>query len=152
MTSFSRFFLRLTRTPGIPTLILPSAIRNPSPKSAFCSPPRYFASGLVNMALKSEQFDLPHRLKPYQDSIPSYPNCHPDVNTVDVYRAHLTSLLTKVTGVDATIIYPALAWTQTLEKGDLVLPVPALRVKSKKPAELAAEWAEKVGPVDAKLH
>lgn len=99
------------------------------------------------MALKSERFDLPQRLKPFQDSIPSYPNCHPDVNTVDVYRAHLTSLLTKVTGVDAATIYPALAWTQTLEKGDLVLPVPALRVKNKKPAELAAEWAEQVGPV-----
>lgn len=78
-----------------------------------------------------------------KDSLPKYANCHPDVNTVDIYRAHLTSILTEVTGVDAAIIYPALAWTQTLEKGDLVLPVPALRVKGK-PADLAAEWAKKV--------
>lgn len=77
-------------------------------------------------------------------SLPKYPNCYPEVNPVDIYRAHLTEILTKVTGVDAAIIYPALQWTQTLEKGDLVLPVPALRVKGKKPPELAAEWVEKV--------
>ena len=53
-----------------------------------------------------------------------YPNCYPEINPVDVYRAHLTEILTEVTGVDASIIYPALQWTQTLEKGDLVLPVP----------------------------
>lgn len=73
-----------------------------------------------------------------------YPNCFPDVNPVDIYRSHLTSILTEVTGVDAKIVYPALQWTQTLEKGDLVLPVPALRVKGKKPDELAAEWIQKV--------
>lgn len=78
------------------------------------------------------------------EPLPAYPNCFPEVNPVDIYRAHLTSILTGVTGVDAAIIYPALQWTQTLEKGDLVLPVPALRVKGKKPPELAAEWVEKV--------
>jgi arginyl-tRNA synthetase len=73
-----------------------------------------------------------------------FPNCHPEVNPVDIYRAHITELLTDVTGVEASIIYPALQWTLTLEKGDLVLPVPALRVKGKKPVDLAIEWAEKV--------
>ncbi|KUJ19230.1 putative Arginyl-tRNA synthetase, cytoplasmic [Mollisia scopiformis] len=77
------------------------------------------------------------------EPLPKYPNCYPEVNPVDVYRAHLTSILTEVTGVDASVVYPALQWTQTLEKGDLVLPVPALRVKGKKPPELAAEWVAK---------
>jgi hypothetical protein len=77
-------------------------------------------------------------------SLPKYPNCYPEVNPVDIYRAHLTSILTEVTGVDAAVVYPALQWTQTLEKGDLVLPIPALRVKGKKPPELAAEWVAKV--------
>ncbi|KAF4630871.1 hypothetical protein G7Y89_g7267 [Cudoniella acicularis] len=77
------------------------------------------------------------------DGIVRYPNCYPEANTVDIYRAHLTSILAEVTGVDAKIIYPALQWTQTLEKGDLVLPVPALRIKGKKPNELAAEWVAK---------
>jgi arginyl-tRNA synthetase len=87
--------------------------------------------------------------------LPKYPNCYPEVNPVDIYRAHLTSLLTEVTGVDAAIIYPALQWTQTLEKGDLVLPIPALRVKGKKPDQLAAEWIEKVchcSPRDGRMH
>ncbi|KAE8447908.1 hypothetical protein EG329_009980 [Mollisiaceae sp. DMI_Dod_QoI] len=77
------------------------------------------------------------------EPLPKYPNCFPEVNPVDIYRSHLTSILTEVTGVEASIIYPALQWTQTLEKGDLVLPVPALRVKGKKPPELAAEWVKK---------
>jgi hypothetical protein len=76
--------------------------------------------------------------------LPKYPNCFPEINPVDIYRAHLTSILTEVTGVDAAIVYPALQWTQTLEKGDLVLPIPALRVKGKKPLELGEEWIAKV--------
>ncbi|KAI9800017.1 MAG: hypothetical protein M1833_003546 [Piccolia ochrophora] len=76
-------------------------------------------------------------------NVTKYPNAHPELNPVDVFRSHLTDLLAPVTGVDPKIIYPALQWTQSLEKGDLVLPVPALRVKGKKPAELATEWASK---------
>lgn len=66
------------------------------------------------------------------------------INPVDVYRAHISKELTSLTGLDATEIYPRLQWTQTLDKGDLVLPVPALRIKGKKPNELAAEIVEKV--------
>ncbi|KXX81834.1 Arginine--tRNA ligase, cytoplasmic [Madurella mycetomatis] len=73
-----------------------------------------------------------------------YPNCHPEINPFDLYRAHLANILAGVTGVDHKIIYPSLAWTQSLDKGDLVLPAPALRVKGgKKPDELAKEWADK---------
>ncbi len=73
-----------------------------------------------------------------------YANCYPDRNPFDLYRAHLTDVLTAVTGVDAKIVYPALQWTTGLDKGDLILAVPALRVKGKKPDELAKEWVEKV--------
>lgn len=98
------------------------------------------------MAVVSTSQDLADKLANLgvQETLRPYPNCYPDVNPVDIYRAHLTTILAQVTGVDAAIVYPALAWTNTLEKGDLVLPVPALRVKGKKPNELAAEWAEKV--------
>ena len=98
------------------------------------------------MAVNSNPHALVDRLSALglKEPLHTYPNCHPEVNPVDVYRAHLTSILTELTGVDAAIVYPALAWTQTLEKGDLVLPVPALRVKGKIPTELAEEWAEKV--------
>jgi hypothetical protein len=74
-----------------------------------------------------------------------YPDCHPAHNPFDLYRAHLTNVLGEITGVDTSIIYSRLAWTQTLDKGDLTLPVPALRVKAKKMDELAQQWADKVG-------
>lgn len=73
-----------------------------------------------------------------------YPNCHPEINPFDFYRAHLSNVLADVTGVEPKIIYPSLSWTQTLDKGDLALPTPALRVKGQKPDVLAKQWTEKV--------
>lgn len=77
-----------------------------------------------------------------------YPNCYPTLNPFDLYRGHLADVLHDVTGVEHKIIYPNLQWTSTLDKGDLILATPALRVKGKKPDELAAEWTEKF-PEDA---
>ncbi|KAI0392202.1 arginyl-tRNA synthetase [Xylariaceae sp. FL0594] len=71
-----------------------------------------------------------------------YPNCYPEINPQDIYRSHITSILHKITGVDTGIIYNALQWTLSLDKGDMVLAIPALRVKGK-PAELGAQWMEK---------
>ena len=73
-----------------------------------------------------------------------YPNCHPELNPFDFYRAHLSNVLAEITGVDPKIIYPALSWTSSLDKGDLILAAPALRVKGQKPDELAKQWGEKV--------
>lgn len=78
------------------------------------------------------------------DKIESYPNSHPETNPVDIYRSHITTLLHGVTGIDTNLIYPAVQWTQSLDKGDALLAVPALRVKGKKPGELAEEWVSKV--------
>ncbi|KAG6027442.1 hypothetical protein E4U40_001532 [Claviceps sp. LM458 group G5] len=72
-----------------------------------------------------------------------YPNAHPEINPLDLYRAHLTDLLSKVSGVDKSIIYPVVMWTQSLDKGDFVVAVPALRIKGTKPDVLAQEWAAK---------
>ncbi|KAI0908791.1 arginyl-tRNA synthetase [Ustulina deusta] len=74
-------------------------------------------------------------------SLDEYPNCYPNLNPQDIYRAHITSILHKITGVDSTIIYNALQWTLSLDKGDLVLAIPALRVKGK-PNELGQKWLE----------
>lgn len=74
-----------------------------------------------------------------------YPNCYPEINPVDIYRSRLTTIMHGITGVDKSIIYPALQWTQTLEKGDFGMAAPALRIKGRKPDELAKEWVEKVG-------
>lgn len=72
-----------------------------------------------------------------------YPACYPEINPIDVYRAHLTNVLEEITGVDPQIIYNAIQWTSGLDKGDLIIAAPALRVKGKKPDELAKEWLAK---------
>ena len=66
------------------------------------------------------------------------------LNLVDVYRTAISEALAPITSVPASDILPKLQWTQTQDKGDLMLPVPALRVKGKKPTEQAVEFAEKV--------
>lgn len=73
-----------------------------------------------------------------------YPNCHPTINPFDLFRAHLSNVLHTVTGVDHAIIYPNLQWTTGLDKGDIILAAPSLRVKGKQPDELAKEWVSKV--------
>ncbi|KAK1777555.1 hypothetical protein QBC45DRAFT_186034 [Copromyces sp. CBS 386.78] len=77
-----------------------------------------------------------------------FPENYPELNLMDLYRAHLSNVLSEVTGVDTSLIYPNLGWTSGLEKGDMALPVPALRVKGKKPNELAEEWAAKFPDTD----
>lgn len=67
----------------------------------------------------------------------------PDHNAVDVLRNYITEELAKISGVDANIIFPALEWTNTLERGDLLIPIPRLRLKGADPKKLAEEWAEK---------
>ena len=64
-------------------------------------------------------------------------------NPVDVYRHSISESLAPITGKPASEIYERLAWTQTFDKGDLGLPVPALRIQGKKPGELATDFAEK---------
>jgi arginyl-tRNA synthetase len=51
------------------------------------------------------------------------PGCFPTLNPMDIYREHIATEISKVLGVDAQKIYPRIAWTSTLDKGDLSLPV-----------------------------
>lgn len=73
-----------------------------------------------------------------------YPSSHPEINALDLYRAHLSDVMSKISGVEVSIIYPVVMWTQSLDKGDFVIAVPALRIKGTKPDVLASEWAAKV--------
>jgi len=63
-------------------------------------------------------------------------------NPVDVYRHVISESLAPITGKPSSEIFERLAWTQTFEKGDLVLAVPALRIQGKKPQEQAREFGE----------
>lgn len=72
------------------------------------------------------------------------PDCYPSLNPVDGYRIHLANTLSDVTGVEPKTIYPLLQRMATLDKGDLLLPVPALRIKGEKPDVLASRWVDQV--------
>ncbi|KAF2748083.1 arginyl-tRNA synthetase [Sporormia fimetaria CBS 119925] len=76
------------------------------------------------------------------DSVPQEPNTYPALNPFDIYRSHITELLAKQTGIDASTIYKTLAWTAKPENGDLQMAVPALRIKGKDMKEFAKEVAE----------
>ncbi|KAK4071247.1 uncharacterized protein Triagg1_6278 [Trichoderma aggressivum f. europaeum] len=78
-----------------------------------------------------------------------YPQAHPEINPLDLYRAHLSNVLAGISGVDTQIIYPAINWTTGLDKGDFVLAVPALRIKGEKPDALATKWAGEFPEDDA---
>ncbi|GCE98152.1 hypothetical protein ZYGM_002562 [Zygosaccharomyces mellis] len=75
---------------------------------------------------------------------PVFEGSHPEANVVDLMRNYVADELSKVSGVDSKQIYPALEWTNTLDRGDLLIPVPRLvRQKGINPREIAQEWAEK---------
>lgn len=71
------------------------------------------------------------------------PNYYPETNPVDIYREHVSKCLAPIVGLEPSFVYPRLSWTQTLDKGDLMLAVPALQIKGKKPQDLAKEIREK---------
>ncbi|EMD97351.1 hypothetical protein COCC4DRAFT_140269 [Bipolaris maydis ATCC 48331] len=76
------------------------------------------------------------------EKVPQEPNTYPALNPFDIYRSHITELLSSVSGVDKKIIYPTLAWTAKPEHGDLQLAVPALRQKKKDMKAFAQELAD----------
>lgn len=91
-------------------------------RTAFPSParPRSFAT----MASAESQIPSVESLSLQSTTQKSpFPGCFPSLNPVDVYREHIATELSKATDIDAEKIYSRLAWTNTLDKGDLTLPV-----------------------------
>ena len=64
------------------------------------------------------------------------------LNPIDVYRNQISEDLAPIAQKPAEEIYQRLQWTQTLEKGDLSLAVPALRIQGKKPNDLAKDFVD----------
>lgn len=78
------------------------------------------------------------------DPLQTFPDSNPTTNPVDVFRSFIATTLGPIGGVHSQLIYSSLEWTQSFEKGDLILAIPRLRIKGKKPDLIAKEWAEKV--------
>lgn len=62
-------------------------------------------------------------------------------NSVEFYRHHIAEKLSPIVNKPAEELVRLLAWTQSLDKGDLMLPVAALREKGVKPPDRAQEIA-----------
>ncbi|KAK7675941.1 hypothetical protein QCA50_021122 [Cerrena zonata] len=67
---------------------------------------------------------------------------NPDFNILDVLRNYITAELHAVSGVDKAIIFDALNIPATLDKGDLLVPLPRLRLKGIDLKAKAIEWSE----------
>ncbi|EAQ85473.1 hypothetical protein CHGG_09487 [Chaetomium globosum CBS 148.51] len=73
-------------------------------------------------------------------SIPGdYPVAHPLSRPIDIYCAYLADILARLAGCEAAVAYESLQVPGAPANGDLVLPVPRLRIKGKKSAEQCAE-------------
>lgn len=59
---------------------------------------------------------------------PSVANSYPEYNVVDVLRNYITNELHSITGIAKDVIFPALDSPSTLDKGDLLVPLPRLRL------------------------
>ncbi|EWC47327.1 cytoplasmic arginine--tRNA ligase [Drechslerella stenobrocha 248] len=75
------------------------------------------------------------------DPLPKFDAASVTTNPIDIFRSYVAEEMSKITGVNRELLYPALEWTQNMEKGDLILAVPRLRIKGD-PKALAAEWVK----------
>ncbi|CCG22740.1 tRNA-Arg synthetase [Candida orthopsilosis Co 90-125] len=68
---------------------------------------------------------------------------YPDYNVVDVFRNYIGDELSRISGIEKDIIVQALDTPKLLDQGDLIVPIPKLRLKGVNPSEKSKEWAEK---------
>lgn len=73
-----------------------------------------------------------------------YPGALPELKPLDVLRIAVSEELSRISGVSKELIFSSLETSNTLQKGDLLLATPKLRVKGVKPNELATGWAAQV--------
>lgn len=67
---------------------------------------------------------------------------YPDHNVLDVMRNYIAEELSRVSQVEPSIVFEALDIPTTMDKGDLLVPIPRLRLKGVNPKEKALEWSQ----------
>ena len=93
------------------------------------------------------EYPMTNQARYLKESLPqlnSHEGSSPDTNIVDFMRNYIAQELHRISNVDTSLIFSALEWTNKLEKGDLLLPVPRLRIQKANPKELATSWAEQL--------
>lgn len=76
-------------------------------------------------------------------SPPPIPNSFPNHNVIDLVRNHIADSLAALSSADPLLIFLALDTPNVLSKGDLLVPVPRLRLKGISPKDAAHDWADK---------
>lgn len=117
--------------PSTRIVVLPSQIRRTFHGPAQLHLARNMSVQTITSNLQALGLSQP---APYVDS-------QPEFNVIDVIRNYITDELSTISGVDKALIFPALDTPSTLEKGDLIIPLPRLRLKGVNPKEKATEWA-----------
>lgn len=74
-----------------------------------------------------------------KEPVAPYPGSNPELNPIDLFRSYITKELSRVSGIDQEKIFPALEWTNTSDRGDLIIPIPRI-ARAKNHEELAAQW------------
>ncbi|ERS97614.1 arginine-tRNA ligase [Sporothrix schenckii ATCC 58251] len=70
-------------------------------------------------------------VEPAPQDFADLPDVHLRSRPVDLYRVHVAKILAQLTGCAPAVAYDAVQSTTALAKGDLVVPVPRLRLKGK---------------------
>lgn len=92
----------------------------------------------------SDIAQLTSRLQSFgiKEPIAPYPGSNPALNPVDLFRSYIAQELSRVSEIPEATIFPALEWTNTSDRGDLIIPIPRI-VRGKVDHEaLATKWAE----------
>ena len=103
-----------------------SPLRYPSKTSRFLKPliPRAsFTSRSPVMASASLPASVAALSLQSTEQRSQFAGCFPTLNPMDIYREHIATEISKYLSVDAEKVYSRVAWTSTLDKGDLSLPV-----------------------------
>ncbi|KAG7695718.1 hypothetical protein KL930_003715 [Ogataea haglerorum] len=112
-------------------------------KTNLLRPVRLVSSQLARPMMTSAVDTLSSKLDSLKlQAPPAIQGSFPDYNTVDLCRNYIANQLSELTGVDASIAYQSLEWSLVLENGDLIVPLPRLRLKGDLVA-LAKELADK---------
>ncbi|GMG28089.1 unnamed protein product [[Candida] boidinii] len=67
---------------------------------------------------------------------------YPQSNTVDLCRNYIAEELSKLAGVDKQLVFNGLDWSNTMDKGDLLIALPRLKLKGNLD-EIAKDLASK---------
>ncbi|OLL26307.1 Arginine--tRNA ligase, cytoplasmic [Neolecta irregularis DAH-3] len=84
---------------------------------------------------------ITEKIKPFSD-------CNLEGNPIDIFKSYIADQLSQISGSDPNTILDALETPLKPENGDLIIPIPKLKLKGN-PNNFATQWSEKVFPTSS---